>query len=443
MISDLVKKNKVVELLRLYRQNNRKDFLSVLKQKANNKEIDADIIKEVLNLIKNKTSEDEYFEVVSGEPLTASDNSQFISKFYNELTIIKEQLDEVKKKDWSYEIDNEKLRGQPGYTPKKGEDYFTEEEIINFLKSITPVKGKDYFDGRDVNEEEVIIKLLTRIQKVEFKNLTGEDIVNKINDLPIEPDKQIDYKHIKNGPRHSGYNSPYLLGGGGRTATTTTTSGGKSLSTDNVVALQEGDDAVIDLDTLNHQYSDILAVQHNGLVLQNSDWVKLSDIIRLYNTQDLDRYSIVYLYNTAGISQEELAGIQVGANVTLDLTNLDYTVDSIIKLTRNGKGLVPTTEYIQSGNYIDVFDADASDAFSILYKYTFNGLDIAAELLIGTQVGAIRTLNLTQLSHPYKTLLFIDRNGKTLASTDFTKVGDIVTIPGSDVTDNFMVQYNY
>lgn len=46
----------------------------------------------------------------------------------------------------------------------------------------TPVKGVDYFDGKDGTEIE------------------GKEIVQKINNLPTEGDKQIDWKHIKNAP---------------------------------------------------------------------------------------------------------------------------------------------------------------------------------------------------------------------------------------------------
>lgn len=41
------------------------------------------------------------------------------------------------------------LDGIDGYTPKKGVDYFTEQEILDFLNAVTPVKGVDYRDGED------------------------------------------------------------------------------------------------------------------------------------------------------------------------------------------------------------------------------------------------------------------------------------------------------
>jgi hypothetical protein len=39
------------------------------------------------------------------------------------------------------------LKGDRGFTPQKGVDYFTKEELEMLKKEITPVKGKHYFDG--------------------------------------------------------------------------------------------------------------------------------------------------------------------------------------------------------------------------------------------------------------------------------------------------------
>lgn len=50
----------------------------------------------------------------------------------------------------------------------------------------TPSKGFDYFDG---------------IPGKDGSPDTGKEIVAKVNDLPIEPELQIDAKHIKNLPK--------------------------------------------------------------------------------------------------------------------------------------------------------------------------------------------------------------------------------------------------
>lgn len=51
---------------------------------------------------------------------------------------IEKSLEKIKGKD-----------GEDGYTPVKGKDYYTPEEIKEIKKEVTPVKGKDYFDGKD------------------------------------------------------------------------------------------------------------------------------------------------------------------------------------------------------------------------------------------------------------------------------------------------------
>ncbi len=41
------------------------------------------------------------------------------------------------------------FKGNDGYTPIKGKDYFTAAEQAAFLKAVTPVKGRDYFEGKE------------------------------------------------------------------------------------------------------------------------------------------------------------------------------------------------------------------------------------------------------------------------------------------------------
>jgi hypothetical protein len=40
-------------------------------------------------------------------------------------------------------------KGTDGYTPKKGTDYFTDDEIQQLLEQVTPQKGVHYFDGKE------------------------------------------------------------------------------------------------------------------------------------------------------------------------------------------------------------------------------------------------------------------------------------------------------
>ena len=56
------------------------------------------------------------------------------------------------------------IKGKDGYSPIKGEDYFTQEEITNFLKSVSPEKGKDYFT------KEEIVNFLTKATPIKGKD---------------------------------------------------------------------------------------------------------------------------------------------------------------------------------------------------------------------------------------------------------------------------------
>lgn len=102
--------------------------------------------------------------------------------------------------------------GENGKTPKKGVDYFTKEEVAQIIAKVTPRKGKDYFTKKEISDIISHIKTVSKpIAGIDYfpekgkdgTEIEGKDIVSKINSLPIEPDKQIDYKHIKNGPKES------------------------------------------------------------------------------------------------------------------------------------------------------------------------------------------------------------------------------------------------
>ena len=106
--------------------------------------------------------------------------------------------------------------GQDGYTPVKGKDYFDGEKGD---KGEPGKDGKDYIlTNRDKQEilekiempivEKIIEKtevireqpIVTEIVKEVAIADTGEQIINKINELPLKPENQIDVKRIKNFP---------------------------------------------------------------------------------------------------------------------------------------------------------------------------------------------------------------------------------------------------
>lgn len=66
---------------------------------------------------------------------------------------------------------------------------------IKATPGYTPIKGVDYFDGTNPDPSEVVPLVLKEIPPVVLDD--GSKIVEKINALEIEPDKQIDFSHIK------------------------------------------------------------------------------------------------------------------------------------------------------------------------------------------------------------------------------------------------------
>jgi len=45
-------------------------------------------------------------------------------------------------------------KGDPGYTPIRGIDYFTEQDVRILLQAATPIKGTHYFDGESIQGEQ-------------------------------------------------------------------------------------------------------------------------------------------------------------------------------------------------------------------------------------------------------------------------------------------------
>jgi hypothetical protein len=71
-------------------------------------------------------------------------------------------------------------------------------EVRTLLEEVKAIEVKDGEDGKDADEELVVETVLARIPKPE--EMSGESIVDKINDLSVDPENQIDAAHIKNLP---------------------------------------------------------------------------------------------------------------------------------------------------------------------------------------------------------------------------------------------------
>lgn len=71
-------------------------------------------------------------------------------------------------------------------------------EVRALIEEVKAIEVKDGEDGKDADEELIVETVLARIPKPE--EMSGESIVDKINDLSVDPENQIDAAHIKNLP---------------------------------------------------------------------------------------------------------------------------------------------------------------------------------------------------------------------------------------------------
>ena len=76
------------------------------------------------------------------------------------------------------------------------------QSLIDDIRANPPKDGEDGLDGINPNPQDVVPLVLKEIPPVIMD--TGEQIVDKINELEIEPEKQIDASHIKNFPKEVG-----------------------------------------------------------------------------------------------------------------------------------------------------------------------------------------------------------------------------------------------
>lgn len=124
---------------------------------------------------------------------------------------------------------NKDLKGMPGDNGKTPEEAYLIELIKPLIPApvkgndgYTPVKGRDYFDGKPGKNGE---NFFTPEQEAQFLRIIvgdvlkdvksdGKSMVSAINNLDVTPELQIDAKHIKNLPKQVGATSTPLHRGG-------------------------------------------------------------------------------------------------------------------------------------------------------------------------------------------------------------------------------------
>lgn len=113
------------------------------------------------------------------------------------------------------------LKGERGYTPQRGVDYFTSQELEMIKNEIRPIKGKDYFDGlhgkngQSPSLEAIrsIIKRNLPKQKEINLNAIAADLARALETLQDE--KRLDYEALKNKPGISVSRKKFGGSGGG------------------------------------------------------------------------------------------------------------------------------------------------------------------------------------------------------------------------------------
>ena len=81
------------------------------------------------------------------------------------------------------------LKGDDGYTPVKGVDYWTEEELAQIKEEIRPILGKDYLTGDDVHE--LLEAVTPRKGEHYFTQEEIEEFIQKVT-----PIKGIHYRDV-------------------------------------------------------------------------------------------------------------------------------------------------------------------------------------------------------------------------------------------------------
>lgn len=98
------------------------------------------------------------------------------------------------------------LRGERGYTPQKGTDYFTHGELETIKREIMPIKGRHYRDGRDGRDgkdvpidmvKSMISKMMPKFEQFDVTK-QAELIARAIEKLDGE--KRLDFDALRNRP---------------------------------------------------------------------------------------------------------------------------------------------------------------------------------------------------------------------------------------------------
>jgi hypothetical protein len=269
----------------------------------------------------------------------------------------------VKGKDYftPYEIQSFKAEILAGATPKKFKDYFTEKEILYVMSEVRkmivsdlstglkeelkPVKGVDYNDGAPADEVKIISSVLKEVEKTYPKAFDPKAIIKDIESIRSD---------IKDRP--------------------TTESLLKEIKSKKLI-----------------DRKDI-----NGMPLKEQKWHGGGPLVTV---------------NGQPMSPLAFSNINFLAGPGISITTADDTSNSRVNFTITATG-----------------GATAS---------------IASQAVTGTQVGDDLEVDLTQLSNPYTAVLQVVLNGQILDLTRWSIVADTMTITNAYTSDSVQLLYTY
>lgn len=205
-------------------------------------------------------------------------------------------------------------------------------------------------------------------------------------------------------------------------------------------------------------YSNFLFTDVTGTTWKDTPTTD-SDIIRLDDATDIT----AYLYTFMLTLQQEIKGKNMAADFAYFSNELNGLHARNGVLVQEGlydqmsnkypnQSAVRITTYYEFGEDEDGYHDDYGPSAEAPYLPFSNGNTFANQFMTPIASGNNIQLDLTQLSHPYREIQFITRNGQTMdvgipLPDDFTsqwsKSGDIVTVYNASVDDSFFIFYTF
>lgn len=221
------------------------------------------------------------------------------------------------------------IRGDDGFTPEKGVDYFTPEDIEKvrdgIKEEVTPVKGKDYFDGE---KGESIQGPEGRPGRAGVIGETG----------PQGP------KGDQGEPGEKGQDAD-------------------PLAVIEAIKKLEGQSAT-ELGKALGKMIDVSYLRNANSFMFNGKKYKIEELMHGGGSSTTSGLNVT--------TQYLLSATQDGDNVLIDLTQLTNwaTFVNLIALYRNNVPQTETLNFTLAGSVATIFNADAAEVFNATYSYT-------------------------------------------------------------------------